>query len=109
MKIATLLAAAVLLTAAAPAPQSKTYTGVITDTMCIREHSAMKISPDSKCVRDCVKHSKDVKYVLLTKDKHYLLSDQAAPGKFAGQKVTVKGVLYQKTGHIKVESIEAAK
>jgi hypothetical protein len=37
------------------------------------------------------------------------LSDQAAPERFAGQKVTVKGVLYEKTGIIKVESIEQAK
>jgi uncharacterized protein DUF5818 len=50
-----------------------------------------------------------VRYILLTKDTHYALSDQAAPEKFAGKKVNVKGVLFEKTGIIKVESIEAAK
>jgi predicted ATP-grasp superfamily ATP-dependent carboligase len=87
---------------------SQAFTGVIGDSMCVRDHAAMRISPKDKCVRDCVKHSSDVKYILLTKDKHYILSDQAAPEKFAGQKVTVKGILYAKTGIIKVESIEAA-
>lgn len=49
-----------------------------------------------------------MKYILLTKDKHYILSDQAAPQKFAGRKVNVKGVLYEKTGIITVESIASA-
>jgi hypothetical protein len=93
----------------AASQESRTFTGVIGDSMCVRDHAAMKVAPEDKCVRDCVKHSADVKYILLTKDKHYVLSDQAAPEKFAGQKVVVKGVLYEKTGIIKVETIEAAK
>ena len=105
---ALILSALVLAAPLAAAPESQTFTGVIGDSMCVRDHVPMKITPHDKCVRDCVKHSKDVKYVLLTKDKHYVLSDQAAPEKFAGRKVTVRGVLYQKTGIIKVESIEAA-
>lgn len=88
---------------------SRTFTGVIGDSMCVRDHAAMKIAPEDKCVRECVKHSSDVKYVLLTDDRHYILSDQAAPEPFAGKKVKVKGVLYEKTGIIKVESIEAAR
>ncbi len=103
------LALIIALSAAAPlaaSHESGTFTGVIGDSMCVRNHEPMKITPDDKCVRDCVKHSKDVKYILLTSDKHYVLSDQAAPEKFAGQKVTVKGVLYEKTGIIKVEAIE---
>ncbi len=110
MKRVAFILSAVLLTAPPAAPsESRTFTGVIGDSMCVRDHAAMKIAPEDKCVRDCVKHSSDVKYILLTKDKHYILSDQAAPEKFAGQKVTVKGVLYEKTGIIKVESIEAAR
>jgi hypothetical protein len=88
---------------------SRTFTGVIGDSMCVRDHAAMKIAPEDKCVRECVKHSSDVKYILLTEDKHYILSDQAAPAQFAGKTVKVKGVLYEKTGIIKVESIEAAR
>jgi hypothetical protein len=40
-----------LTLAGAPA----TFTGVITDTMCGADHKAMGISPDSKCVRECVR------------------------------------------------------
>jgi hypothetical protein len=39
----------------------------------------------------------------------YTLSDQKAPEKFAGQKVTVTGTLDAKTKTIKVDSINAAK
>ncbi len=106
------LAFIIALFAAAPlaaSNESRTFTGVIGDSMCVRNHEPMKIAPEDKCVRDCVKHSKDVKYILLTSDTQYVLSDQASPEKFAGQKVTVKGVLYEKTGIIKVEAIEKAK
>ncbi len=109
MRITPLVFSALLLAAPlAASPESRTFTGVIGDSMCVRDHAAMKITPTNKCVRDCVRHSRGVKYILLTKDKHYVLSDQAAPEKFAGQKVKVKGVLYEKTGIIKVESIEVA-
>lgn len=109
MRIASFIVAAALLTGAAPAPQSKTYTGVITDTMCNRDHKAMKVSPDSKCVKDCVGDGKTYKYALLSGETLYTLSDQETPAKFAAQRVTVKGVLYEKTKILKVESIEAAK
>jgi Protein of unknown function (DUF5818) len=39
----------------------------------------------------------------------YTLSDQQAPEKFAGKKVTVTGTLDPKTSTIQVESITAAK
>jgi hypothetical protein len=103
------VSALLLASPLAAANESRTFTGVIGDSMCVRDHAAMKIDPEDKCVRDCVKHSPDVKYVLLTRDKQYILSDQAAPEKFAGRKVTVKGVLFEKTGIIKVEKIEAAR
>lgn len=110
MKTTAFVFSALLLASPlAAADGSRTFTGIIGDSMCVRDHAAMKIAPENKCVRDCVKHSSDVKYILLTKDKQYVLSDQAAPEKFAGQKVTVRGVLYEKTGIIKVESIEAEK
>jgi hypothetical protein len=49
------------------------------------------------------------KYALLDGTNLYKLSDQQTPEKFAGQKVKVTGVLYPKTGILKVESITAAK
>jgi hypothetical protein len=110
MKFATLFTAALLLTAAAPAQQkAQTYTGIITDTMCKFDHKSMGISPDDKCVRDCVGDGKTYKYALLVGDKVYILSDQETPAKFAAQKVAVTGVLYTKTNVLKVDSIKAVK
>ena len=40
-----------------------TFTGVITDSMCLNDHKAMNMGPDPECVKACVK-SGNVKYVL---------------------------------------------
>jgi hypothetical protein len=96
------------MTAAFALASDKTFTGVITDTMCGKDHTHMKVQPDAKCVRDCVK-SGSYKYALLTADGRMLtLSDQATPEKFAAQKVRVTGTLYEKTGILKVTRIAAA-
>jgi hypothetical protein len=102
--ITTLLFCAALL-AAAEKPQ--TFTGVITDTMCGVKHN-MGITPDEKCVRECVKMDSKTKYALLVGKDVYVLSDQQSPEKFAAQKVTVTGTLFEKTKVIKVDKIEAA-
>lgn len=104
MRIAVSLFAVVLFVGSLSAA-SETHVGVITDTMCGANHAPMKISPDSKCVLECVKHGS--KYALLEGTKVYTLSDQETPAKFAGQKVKVTGQLYEKTGILKVEKIEA--
>ncbi len=94
------------LLAAADKPQ--TFTGVITDTMCGAKHT-MGITPDDKCVRECVKlDPKKTKYALPVGDQIYVLSDQETPEKFAAQKVTVTGTLFEKTKVLKVDKIEAA-
>ncbi|MEO8657123.1 MAG: DUF5818 domain-containing protein [Bryobacteraceae bacterium] len=99
-----LITAAVLFGA-----ESKTFKGVITDTMCGKDHAHMKLNPIADCVKQCVKAGKD-KYALLTPDgKLYKLSDQTAPEPFAAKEVKVTGTLYEKTGIIKVEKIEKAK
>jgi hypothetical protein len=90
---------------AADAP--RTFTGVITDTMCGADHSHMGIKPDSKCVRECVRSGS--KYALWDGKKLYTLSDQQTPEKFAAEKVRITGTLFEKTGIIKVDKIEAAK
>lgn len=92
---------------AAAAPVSKTYTGTITDSMCVMNHKMMKITPDSKCARECVKSSKEVKYVLHDGKNTYKLSDQQTPEQFSAQRVKVTGTLFPKTGVIKVDKIEA--
>ena len=98
-----------LLAALAAAGPTRTFSGVITDSMCVLNHGMMKIQPESKCVVYCIKSSKDAKYALHDGKNTYVLSDQQTPEKFAAQKVRVKGVLYEKTKIIKVESIEAAR
>jgi uncharacterized protein DUF5818 len=104
----------VALIAALAAPvvsgqQSKTYVGVITDTMCVTDHKPMKIAPDRRCIRDCVGDGKTYKYALADGKGVYKLSDQETPAQHAGEKVKVTGVLYEKTQILKVERIERAK
>ncbi|MCX6634370.1 MAG: hypothetical protein NT090_04665 [Acidobacteria bacterium] len=100
---AFLLCAGMAMAAGAP----RTFTGVITDTMCGADHSHMGIKPDSKCVRECVRMGS--KYALWDGKKLYTLSDQQTPEKFAAEKVKITGTLFEKTGIIKVDKIEAAK
>jgi hypothetical protein len=91
------------------ADQPRTFVGVITDTMCGAKHT-MGISPDAKCVRECVKMDPNKwKYALYDGKNVYTLSDQQTPEKFAAERVKVTGVLNQKTKIIKVEKIEAAR
>lgn len=98
-KVVSVLFAGALLAGAA----SQTFTGVITDSMCGKDHSAMKVTPDSKCVIECVRHGS--KYELYDGKTAYLLSDQKTPEQFAGQKVKITGTLNEKTKIIKVDSI----
>lgn len=106
-RLAIALAITTGVAGAADAP--KTYTGTITDSMCLMNHKMMNITPDSKCARECVNKSKEVKYVLHDGKNTYKLSDQKTPEQFAAQKVKVTGTLFPKTGVIKVDKIEAAK
>lgn len=107
----TKLTFALMLTAAAAfAQKAGTWTGTITDSMCVQNHTHMGEPDTEKCVRDCVRSDpKKWKYVLSDGKTTYKLSDQALPEKFAAKKVTVKGTLFEKTGVIKVDSIVAAK
>jgi hypothetical protein len=86
-----------------------TFTGVITESMCKKDHKAMGKGPDADCIRACVKADKNVKYVLYDGKNTYKLSDQQTPEKFAAQRVKVTGTLFEKAGVIKVERIEAVK
>jgi hypothetical protein len=96
------LAAAIALAAESP----KTFTGVVTDTMCgAKPHKAMmKDKPDSECVRLCA-HGQ-FSYALLDGATLTKLSDQKTPAKYAGQPVRVTGVYDEKNKMIKVASIE---
>jgi hypothetical protein len=101
MKTLLILFTAAGLSAAA---DSKTFTGVITDAMCGKDHAMMNVKPDAKCVTDCVKMGS--KYALIEGDNVYELSG-TVPEKFAAKKVTVTGTLKDKT--IEVKSVTPAK
>ena len=97
--------------AALAAPAGKqTFTGVVTDSMCADgNHANMRMGPtDAECTKACVSiHG--ASYVLYDGKAAYTLSDQKAPEKFAGKKVTVTGALDAKSKTIQVDSIAAAK
>lgn len=94
----------------AAAPGKQTFTGVITDSMCVKgDHSQMQMGPtDAQCTVACVMEH-DASYILYDGKEAYSLSDQRTPEKFAGKKVTVVGTLDAKTMTIQVGSITAAK
>jgi proline racemase len=99
MKIAlfAFFASAALLSAA-------TFTGTISDSMCRNDHKAMNVSPDAKCVRDCVHGGES--YVLVDGKNTWKLSDQKTPEGYAAQRVRVTGTLDTKSGVITVTSID---
>lgn len=85
---------------------AKTFTGVITDTLCGRTHAMMKAASDEACVKMCVKGSGE--YALFDGKEILKLSDQKLPAKFAAQRVKVTGTYDEKAKRIKVISIEPA-
>ena len=105
-----LISCLALLAALAAAQGKRSFTGVITDSMCsLGDHSRMRMGPtDAECTKACIKEH-DASYLLYDGKEAYTLSDQKTPEKFAGQKVTVTGALDAKTKTIKVDSIAASK
>jgi hypothetical protein len=89
---------------------TRTFTGVVTDSMCsTADHAQMRMGPtDAECVTACISEH-DATYVLYDGKKAYELSDQKAPEKFAAKKVTITGTLDAKGKTIQVGSIRAAK
>lgn len=88
------------------AADKRAFTGVITDPMCAADHKMMNVTPDAKCVRDCVKAGS--KYALHDGKNVYTLSDQQSPERCAAQKVKVVGTLNPKTNIIAVVSTQPA-
>jgi hypothetical protein len=86
--------------------QTQTFTGVVTDTMCKKEHTMLAGQPDDKCIAMCVKGSSS-QFALYDGKEVLKLSDQKAPAKFAAKRVKVTGTLNEKTKTIKVVTIEA--
>ena len=92
------------------APAKRKLTGVITDAMCPNgDHSHMKMGPtNAECTKACVMEH-GAEYVLYDGKEAWTLSDQKAPEKFAGMKVTVAGTPDAKTHTIQADSISPAK
>ena len=105
-----LILSLLLLVGLPSAQSSRTFTGAITDSMCVlADHSRMRMgSTDAECTIACV-DAHAAQFVLYDGNDVYSLSDQQAPEKFAGKKVTVTGTLKAGTRTIQVESIAAAK
>jgi hypothetical protein len=87
---------------AADAP--RTFTGVITDTLCGASHAMMKAQSDASCVKLCAKGSGQ--YALFDGQTVLKLSDQKTSAKFAAQRVKVVGAYDEKTKTVKISSIE---
>jgi hypothetical protein len=87
------------------AAAARTYTGVITDTLCGAQHN-MKGHSDADCTKMCAKASGQ--YALFDGQRVLKLSDQKTTARYAAQKVKVTGTLNVKTNSIKVVSIEPA-
>jgi hypothetical protein len=102
MKKRTYVAALAIVLGSAVA-NAKTFTGVITDTMCGASHGMMKGQPDDRCVKMCAKASSE--YALFDGKTVWKLSDQKAPAKFAAKRVTVTGTYDEKSKTIKVTAI----
>jgi hypothetical protein len=111
MKLGVLcLLAVAALTALTASAQKRTFTGILTDSMCPKgDHSGMRMGPtDAECTVACVAvHG--ASYVLFDGKDTYLLSDQKTPEKFAAKKVTVTGTLDAKSKTIQVQSIAESK
>lgn len=104
LSVVLLLSVPALATAGA----DETFAGVISDDMCALNHASMRMGPtDAECAHACVEEHDGV-YVLVDGGTVYRLSDQAAPKRFAGQKVKVVGTLDRTTNTITVTSISGA-
>lgn len=85
--------------------ESKTLTGIVSDSMCGAHHMAKDKSP-AECTRMCIKQGQ--KYALVVGAKVYTLEGREAElDKLAGQRVTVKGTVSGDT--VNVASVTTAK
>ena len=85
--------------------QAKTFTGVVSDNMCGKQHMATDKSA-AQCTRECVKAGSD--YALVVGDKGYTLKGEKEQiDKFVGERATVIGSAKDET--ITVSSIAGPK
>ena len=104
----TLIFSFLIMATLAAAQSKQKFTGTVTDSMCPEaDHSRMGMGPsDRECTIACI-NAHGALYLLYDGKDAYALSDQQAPEKFAGKKVTVTGTLDARTKTIQVDSISA--
>lgn len=114
MKLSSVIPLCVgLLTAHLAFAAETTLTGKITDSMCDKDHSMMAAggkAPDAKqCTLECVKAGS--KFVLVSKGKVYMISNQDQPDlkTYAGGTVRLTGELSADGKTIKADKLQAAK
>ena len=91
------------------AQSTQTFTGVITDDGCARNHAQMRMGPtDADCTNACVSAHGSA-YALNDGKTIYTLKSRDKLEKFAAQKVSIVGTLDTKTNTIQVDSITVSK
>ena len=89
----------------AQSERAQTFTGVVSDNMCGKQHMA-KDKSAAECTRECVKMGSD--YALVVGDKVYTLKGEKEQiDKFVGERATVIGSAKDET--ITVSSIAGPK
>ena len=103
-----LLAAVLAVPLGLLAQEKQTFTGTITDDMCVgADHSAMRMgSNDAECATACV-DAHGANWVLFDGKASYILSDQKTAATLAAKKVRVTGTLDPKTKRIMVDTMRA--
>ncbi|MDE2881575.1 MAG: DUF5818 domain-containing protein [Acidobacteriota bacterium] len=107
--VATTFSLVLLLAGAAAlaaAQEEQTWAAHVTDDMCAKEHM-MDGMTDPECAIACVEMGAALALFVEADDAVYAVDDQAKVGDFAGQDVTVTGVLSEDGTTVTVHSIEA--
>ena len=107
--VTTALSLVLLLAGAAAlavAQNEQTWAAHVTDDMCAKEHM-MDGMTDPECAIACVEMGAALALFVEADDAVYAVDDQAKVGDFAGQDVTVTGVLSEDGTTVTVHSIEA--
>ena len=87
--IALLVLSIVLAATALAADDQQSFTGIVSDSMCGKQHMA-KDKSAAQCTRECLKGGSD--HALVVGDKVYTLKgDKTQIDKFAGEKAIIMG------------------
>jgi hypothetical protein len=87
--IVTIACTAILGAGAFAQTKEQTFTGIVSDNMCGKQHMSKNKSA-AECTRECVSAGAD--YALVMGDRVYSLKgDKSQIDKFAGEKATVSG------------------